>query len=174
MDEFGSATIIDDSVQLLVLDCFDTLVELDGDNYRLRQGVAAFLKHYGERVGLPMVVLSDAEGPTLLRVLAHTGLTPWFKALYYAPESVAPDANGVLHKRLDHPLRDFHVKPEQALFIGDSKLDAQAAQRYGLGFIRVPGSADRDFTFTRLIKGPSRYRSEEYTTRMLKRYQTPE
>lgn len=171
MSQFGADTTIDPRVQLLILDCFDTLVELvEAVDYRPRLGVMAFLRHYGTRLGLPLVVLSDAEQSHLEEVLQEAGLAGFFRGVYGAPRSVEQRSDGHLLKRLDVVLADHAVAAADALFVGDSPLDAMAAQRHGLRFIRVPGSADREFSFERLIAGPSRYHSAEYTTRMLRRY----
>lgn len=172
MSQFGADTTIDHDVKLVILDCFDTLVELiDGvAGYRPRKGVEAFLRHYGVRLDLPLVVVSDADERHLEAVLVEAGLATSFVALYGAPRSLEDLGDGRQLKRLDLPLADHGVIARKAVFIGDSPFDAQAAQRHGLRFIRVPGSADRDFSFERLIAGPSRYRSAEYTTRMLRRF----
>lgn len=170
MSEFGSTTIIPDDAALLILDCFDTLVELEGEGYRVRKGIGAFLDHYGERLGIPLVVHSDAAVDHLHAVLETTGIGHHFRRAYGSPDATEQSDEGLLLKRLDLPLRDFGVVADLAIFIGDSKLDVLSAQRYGVGFIRVPGSADTDFDFRQLIKGPSNYRSQEYSTRLFRRY----
>lgn len=162
--------MIDSGVDLLLLDCFDTLVELAGARYRARRGVGAFLRHFGERLRVPLVVISDAEGAVLRRALAQAGFADRFAALYHAPDAVEHDVDGVPRKRLDRPLRDFRVAAGRAVFVGDSAFDARAARHHAVPFVRVPGHADREFSFTCLIDGPSRYRSDEYTTRMLRRF----
>jgi hypothetical protein len=73
-------------------------------------------------------------------------------------------------KRLDAVIARFAVPIEQVVFIGDSPLDAAAAQHHGVPFIRVPRSEDREFSFAGLIKGPSRYQSSEFTSIFIERY----
>lgn len=172
MSQFGADTTIPRDVKLLILDCFDTLIELvDGsEGYRPRRGVEVFVRHYAERLALPVVVQSDAALPHLRGALAEAGLDGRFAGYYGAPDAIDDAGDGRLLKRLNLPLADFGVAVADAVFIGDSRLDAESAQRHGLRFIRVPGSADRDFSFETLLVGPSRYRSAEYTTRMLRRY----
>jgi phosphoglycolate phosphatase-like HAD superfamily hydrolase len=171
MSQFGADTTIDSRVRLLILDCFDTLVELGEDgSYHPRKGVEPFLRHYGHRIGLPLVVLSDAEQVHLEAVLHSCALATWFSGVYGAPRSVEQREDGRLLKRLDVALADQGIAAGDCIFIGDSPLDALAAQNHGLRSIRVPGSADRDFSMEQLIEGPSRYHSAEYTTRMLRRY----
>ena len=72
---------------------------------------------------------------------------------------------------LEHRLvARFRVAAPEAVFIGDSPLDAEAARHFAVPFVRVPRSEDRDFTFSTLIRGPSRYQSSEFSTVFLERY----
>jgi phosphoglycolate phosphatase-like HAD superfamily hydrolase len=168
--QFGAGTVIPPDLDLLILDCFETLVELHGRSYRPRLGMVAFLDHVSTGRKLPVVVLSDGEQTAVEVALAQAGLSGRFAAIVGAPESLGQLPDGRVLKRLDLLIKRFAVTAARTVFIGDSPLDAQAAQHHGVPFIRVPRSEDELFTFTRLITGPSRYQSSEFSSVFLERY----
>jgi phosphoglycolate phosphatase-like HAD superfamily hydrolase len=170
MSQHGGATTIGPDVRLLLLDCFETMVELEGTTYRPRLGMSEFLTHFGSRVGIPIVVISDAKQSEVDSALKQARLSSYVVAVYHAGNASEALDSGRARKRLDVAISDFKVKPHQALFIGDSPLDSEAAQHYGVPFIRVPRSEDRSFSFATLITGPSRYRSQEFNITFLDRY----
>jgi phosphoglycolate phosphatase-like HAD superfamily hydrolase len=120
---------------------------------------------------VPVVVISDAGEELIAASLKQAGIRHLVKGLYHAANASEPLGDGRQRKRLDVPLKDFGVPAAQAVFIGDSPFDAQAAQHYGLPFIRVPRGDDTAFTFTNLITGPSRYRSADFSNLLQERYQ---
>lgn len=170
MAQFGSTTRISSDIRLLLLDCFETMVELNGHVYQARHGMVDFLTHYGARIGLPIAVISDASQVLVSQALAQARLSTYPVAIYHAGNAADDLGDGRRRKRLDLPVADFKLRPEQALFIGDSPLDAEAAQHYGVQFIRVPRSEDRSFSFVTLINGASRYQSQEFNLTFLDRY----
>lgn len=170
MGQHGADTVIGDDVRLLIMDCFETLVTLEGGQYRLRNGVDAFLLHFVTRLSIPLAIHSDAERGLLSSVIESVGLQRYAAALYDGDQAGIPLDNGLLLKDLAQPLADFKVSADDAVFIGDSRLDAQSAERFDVPFIRVPRSEDRQFSFTRLIGGSSRYKSGEFTQTMLRHY----
>ena len=171
MAQFGSTTRISTDIRLLLLDCFETMVELDGHAYQARQGMTEFLIHYSAKIGLPIAVISDASEALVDLALAQARLATYPIAIYHAGNAAEDLGNGRRRKRLDLAVTDFKLRPDQTLFIGDSPLDAEAAQHYGVQFIRVPRSEDRSFSFTTLIHGASRYQSQEFNLTFLDRYQ---
>jgi phosphoglycolate phosphatase-like HAD superfamily hydrolase len=170
MEQFGGATSITPDIRLILLDCYETLVELDGGRYRPRLGIRDFLTHFGSRVGIPLVVVSDASHEQVGSALAQAGLDSFASAIYHRGNAAEVLGDGRMRKRLDLPMTDFGVKPHQTVFIGDSPLDAEAAKHHRVRFIRVPRSEDRSFSFASLITGPSRYRSQEFNVTFLDRY----
>jgi len=170
MSQFGGATTIGPDVRLILLDCFETMVELEGTTYRPRLGITEFLTHLGSRVGIPIAVISDAKQAEVDAALSQARLGTFVVTVYHAGNAAEQLDNGRMRKRLDVPLADFKVKPTQVVFIGDSPLDAEAAQHHGVQFIRVPRSEDRSFSFANLITGPSRYRSQEFNVTFMDRY----
>ena len=170
MSQFGGATTIGPDVRLILLDCFETMVELDGTTYRPRLGMTEFLTHFGSRVGIPIAVISDAKKAEVDAALTQARLSTFVVTVYHADNAAETLGSGRMRKRLDVPMSDFKVKPTQTLFIGDSPLDAEAAQHHGVQFIRVPRSEDRTFSFANLITGPSRYRSQEFNITFMDRY----
>ena len=173
MPQPGSDTIITARTRLILLDCFETLVELDAGTYRARRGVTEFLAHYGLRQPTPMAVISDAELAVVDGAIVAAGLRDAFAAIYHAGNASEPLSGGRARKRLDVPLRDFAVDARATVFIGDSPLDAEAAVHHDVPFIRVPRSEDRAFTFATLIGGPSRYDSARFSLTFLDRHREP-
>ena len=170
MPQFGGGTVITHDTRLILLDCFETLVELEGGAYRPRRGMLEFLSHFASRVGTPLAVVSDAGRSEVERAVKQAGVGGFLVRIYHAGNAAEDLGGGRQRKRLDLAVADFKVSPEQAVFIGDSPLDAEAARHYGVRFIRVPRSEDRGFSFASLITGPSRYRSQEFNLKFLERY----
>jgi phosphoglycolate phosphatase-like HAD superfamily hydrolase len=170
MPQFGGSTVITPGIRLILLDCFETLVELEGGAYRPRHGMREFLIHFSTRAAVPVAVVSDAEQSQVEGAIRTAGLGDYLVAVYHAGNAAESLGGGRTRKRLDKPVTDFSLRPEQAVFIGDSPLDAEAAKHYQVHFIRVPRSEDRNFSFASLITGPSRYRSQEFNQIFIDRY----
>jgi phosphoglycolate phosphatase-like HAD superfamily hydrolase len=168
--QMPSQTIIGPWVQLIMLDCYETLVELAEDRYQARRGVHRFLAHFRRHLGVPCVVVSDGVADGVMKALLQSGLTTEVSAVYHAGNALETFPDGRVRKRLDRPLADFRVRAEQAVFIGDSKFDQAAAEHHQVPFIRVPRSEDALFSLDRLITGPSNYRSGEFELGFLNRY----
>lgn len=169
MPQPGSQTTITVRTRLILLDCFETLVELDGDRYRPRLGIPKFLRHFTERRPVPLAVISDAPLERIGPALQEAGVPAVFAGIWHAGDAIE-EVEGRLIKRLDVPLRALGVAASEAIYIGDSPYDEQAAIRASVPFIRVPRSEDRQFSFATLIDGPSRYDSAQFTTAFLRRY----
>ncbi len=167
---FGGDTRIPPTVRLILLDCFETLVELDAAGYRPRRGVVDFLDHFTKRRAVPMGVVSDAEEVLVLRTLEQAGLRRRFKAVFHRGNASRILPDGRHRKDLVPVLAHFRIPAAEAVFIGDSPLDGEAAKDAGVPFVRVPRSEDRGFTFARLISGASRYHSGEFSAQFLDTY----
>ena len=109
MPQFGAGTIISGDAKLILLDCFETLVALEGSKYRARNGVVAFLDHFSGKADL--VVVSDAEEETVVKALDQAGLQSRIKRIYHAGNAIVRDGAGRIRKRLDVPLTDFKIQP---------------------------------------------------------------
>jgi phosphoglycolate phosphatase-like HAD superfamily hydrolase len=168
--QFGGGTAIPPDIGLIVLDCYETLVELDGTRYLPRNGVRAFLDHFALGKGIPVAVLSDGEQSEVERVVAGAGIAERIAVVFGAPDSIEPLAEGRTRKRLDLPPRMFGVEHGRCVYIGDTVQDGEAARHHRIPFIRVPRSEDRAFSFACLIGGPSRYQSSEFSAVFLERY----
>ena len=158
----ASSTVIGSGVRLILMDCFDTLVQLKDGRYWARQGVMEFLGHFGKSKSIPIAVISDATQVAVSEALRQSGVLPFISGLYHVDNSSVTLADGRQRKRLSVALNDFAVSPAEAVFIGDSPLDAEAARLAEVPFIRVPRGEDTSFSFARLIRGPSRYDSQEF------------
>jgi phosphoglycolate phosphatase-like HAD superfamily hydrolase len=170
MSQFGAATTITTRTRLILLDCFETLIHLEGKTYRPRNGVVDFLIWFRDRQPTKLVVISDAEKPLVEDALSQAGLSAYVMSIYHAGNALEPLSGGRVRKRLDVPLKELGISAAQTVFIGDSPLDAEAAAHYQVPFIRVPRSEDRSFTFASLIRGPSRYNSQEFSATFLDQY----
>lgn len=171
--QFGAATVVPADVQLIVLDCFETLVEMRQRRWIPRQGMPEFLDHFARRRQVPVAVLSDGEQAAVEAAVAQAGLGDRLVAVVGAPASLGQLPDGRVLKRLDALVASFGAATARTVFIGDSPLDAQAAQHHGVPFIRVPRSEDDAFSFSVLISGPSRYQSTEFASVFLERYRRP-
>ena len=170
MTQHGSQTVIPARVRLILFDCFETLVELRGPSYVPRTGIPELLAHFHRRRGVSLAVLSDAGEEQVVAALTQAGIAERFVRVYHAANASEDLGEGRARKRLDVPLRDFGCDRDDAVFIGDSPADANAAQHYQVPFIRVPRSEDRAFTFATLISGPSRYSSAEFSAAFIAQY----
>jgi len=170
MAQYGADTIIPRTVRLILLDCFETLIELTARGYVPRRGIPEFLRCFVRDRQVPVVVISDASEELIISALKQAGVRHLIQGIYHAGNAEEVLADGRRRKRLDVPLSDFHVSGPEAVFVGDSPLDAEAAHHYQLPFIRVPRSEDSAFSFAALITGPSRYQSAHFTALMLERY----
>ncbi|MFM2090178.1 MAG: Haloacid dehalogenase-like hydrolase [Planctomycetota bacterium] len=167
---FGGDTRIPPTVRLILMDCFETLVELESTGYRARRGIGDFLDHFTKRKGVPVAVVSDAEEILVLKALDQAGLKKRFKAVFHRGNASRLLDDGRHRKDLAPVLAHFRIPVEQTVFIGDSPLDGEAAKEASVPFVRVPRSEDRGFTFTRLITGASRYHSGEFSAQFLDAY----
>ncbi|MFW5846425.1 MAG: HAD family hydrolase [Planctomycetota bacterium] len=156
--QHGSDTLIGNHVRLVVFDCYETLIQMQDRRYRARRGVAALLRHL-QRGGKLLVVLSDGERAQVEADLEEADLQPFFTQVFGCEEACRAEADGRMMKLLEVPIEACRVQIAQTVFVGDSPLDGQAAERAGVPFIRVPRSEDASFSFARLIGGSSRYSS---------------
>lgn len=168
--QFGGGTAIPPDIGLIVLDCYETLVELDGKRYLPRNGVRDFLDYFALGKGIPVAVLSDGEQAEVERVVAGAGIADRIAVVFGAPDSIEQLGEGRTRKRLDLPPTLFGVELARCVYIGDTVQDGEAARHHRVPFIRVPRSEDRAFSFTCLIAGPSRYQSSEFSAVFLERY----
>lgn len=167
--QFGSDTVISRQVRLILMDCFETLVQLTGDGYVARNGIHRFLDHFAVARRIPILVISDAPEAAIAGALRQAGLLARISGIYDSRAAdVLPGSRS--RKRLDLPLTEMGIPASAAVFIGDSPLDAAAAHHHGVPFIRVPRSEDHTFSFERLIDGPSRYRSGEFVEHLDQTY----
>lgn len=166
MTQFGSDTVIGHSTAMLICDCFDTLVAPAEGGHQARIGIPAFLRYYQDR-GVIIIVHSDGQRRLVKRALSEAGLLGSVERIYHADNGMRSDVDHPLPlKDLQKPLQDYGVAARDAVFIGDSPLDGEAARLADVPFIRVPRSEDPDFSFTSLISGPSRYRSTVFRERV--------
>lgn len=169
MPTHGADTTIPPDVRLILMDCFETLVSYSERGYSVRRGIPTFLRHFHARA-VPVAVISDATEHAVRAALEQTDLLRWVDRILAPATTLLPD--GRVRKRLDTAIAVYQVEGSQAVYIGDSPLDALAALEQGVPFIRVPRSEDITFSFESLITGPSRYHSADFAAVLRRRYQS--
>ena len=83
---------------------------------------------------VPTAVVSTKHSATLHAVLEHTGIMPYL-AFAIGSDDVSkpkPDPEGITAA-----LHRLHIEPQNALYCGDTVLDAEAANRANCGFCAV-------------------------------------
>jgi phosphoglycolate phosphatase len=96
------------------------------DNTCAYPGVAEALEHLS---AMPMAVLTNKPERISVRILEALGLAKYFRAIYGGNtfSTKKPDPLGV-----NTILREFSVRPNEALLIGDSEVDVQTARNAGI------------------------------------------
>jgi phosphoglycolate phosphatase len=96
------------------------------DNTCAYPGVAEALEHLS---AMPMAVLTNKPERISVRILEALGLARYFRAIYGGNTfpTKKPDPLGV-----NTILREFSVRPNEALLIGDSEVDVQTARNAGI------------------------------------------
>jgi phosphoglycolate phosphatase len=96
------------------------------DNTCAYPGVAEALQHLS---AMPMAVLTNKPERISVRILKALGLAKYFRAIYGGNtfSTKKPDPLGV-----NTILREFSVRPNEALLIGDSEVDVQTARNAGI------------------------------------------
>lgn len=167
----GANTIIPHDLKLLMMDCFETLVELDDAGvYRPRRGITRFLDHWVGTRSAVLAVVSDAALGPIEGALRQAGLAERVDEVFHAGNAAVALGDGRFRKDLSVPLARYGADLAHSVYIGDSPSDAEAAAHYRIPFVRVPRSEDRSFTFAQLIGGASRYDSSEFSQKMLDFY----
>lgn len=105
-------------------------------------GAKETLKYFFEKY--PMYVVSGTPQEEIREIIKRRALTKYFLQVYGSPESKT-----LLIKRI---LRDNKYKPEEVLFVGDSKNDLKAAVEAGVMFIARVADPDKDWFRSKDVK----------------------
>lgn len=148
--------------KLIIIDAHDTILKRDFSRragnifedqrnsdrivWRLREGFLNFFDYYVGIGQFKLVISSDGDPDKLENIFHRFGIQ--ISAIY-----------GFKHihketylKQLDLILKDFDLLPDDAVFIGDSRIDKLSAQKYGVDFIQVPNTLeDRSFSFNQFL-----------------------
>ncbi len=140
--------------RLIIVDAHDTVLKRDlsrdldhpfvdprgreAIEWVLRDGFLNFLDYFVASRGKRVVVSSDGNATKLHEILERFGAAHRISHIY-GREHLDPES---YLKRLDQILADLEVAADEAVFIGDGRIDELSAQRYGVRFIRVPGTLD--------------------------------
>lgn len=151
--------------RLIIVDAHDTVLKRDLSReaerpfvdprgretieWVLRDGLLNFLDYFVEGRGKLVVVSSDGNASKLHDILERFGAARRITRIY-GREHLDPET---YLKRLDRILADTGVNAEQAVFIGDGKIDGLSATRFGVPFIQVPGTLeDPSFSFNAFVE----------------------
>jgi len=154
----GKYTIKPDK-ELIIVDAHDTILKRDlsrdplqifGDprqpdriEWGIRDGLLNFIEYFTQIRKARIIISSDGNVERLRDVFERFGIARRIQRIY-GREHLHKET---YLKQLDCILADAGVNRERAVFIGDSKIDAYSAERYGVDFIAVPGTLD-DPTFS--------------------------
>lgn len=137
--------------ELIILDCYGTILKADNADGVVRPGLEDFLEHYQEK---KIVVFSDGKMDAVEYDLTQAGLKGRFVKIYGA-ESL----DGERLKNLEKAITGFGISRTETMFIGDNggNKDYRSAKKYGINFIKVPQFRDRiplpnEMVFDRHVK----------------------
>lgn len=133
---------------LVILDFYDTIVQLEDEEWVPRKGIGGLLLAL-QKSGRRLAVCSDAGEDKIWERLG--GLAGYFAGIY-GHSSLVHDGEAV-YKDLGRICEEQGVAKERAVFLGDNYLgtDERSAWRYGIRYVRVPNAReDRDYDFSQL------------------------
>lgn len=136
------------SYDLVILDFYDTIVQLEGEAWLPRRGIGELLLAL-QRSGKRLAVCSDAGEDRIQERLGS--LVEYFAHIYGHSTLVHEDET--YYKDLGRICEEQGVPKERAIFLGDNYVgtDERSAKRYGIEYIRVPNAReDRDYDFLQL------------------------
>ena len=134
------------SAQLIIFDVCDTLEYNLNVKSEWRPGALELLSQLSD---MTKVISSDVSRGMITSFLKeHESL---FAAIY--DESHTYRRDGKYYKNLGKIRKEFHVKPANAVMIGDSDKDMRSALKYSIPFIRVPDKfKDQNYNLLPLLK----------------------
>ncbi|MDT8448445.1 MAG: phosphoenolpyruvate carboxykinase (ATP) [bacterium] len=156
--------LIPTKARLIILDAHDTILKRDLSrntdrpfldpkekeklSWFLREGFINFLDYFSSVQGLMVVISSDGGKQYLLDTCRRFGILHQLQAVY-GSNHMDP-STGL--KQVGQILEDLAVAPEEAVFIGDSRIDRLSAEKAGVPYVEVPDTLDdRSFTFNRFL-----------------------
>lgn len=131
-----AAARADDVLRAAELDAVDSSAPTPG---------AAEVIHACQVAGLPVAVVSNNSELAIRRYLQAHGLEQLVRVVAGRPVG-RPDLMKPHPYLLDRTLRALDIAPAEALFVGDSTTDIEAAQRASVrvvGYANKPGKAER-------------------------------
>jgi len=106
---------------------------------RLFPGVKYVLQHLKKK-GYKLAVASNRPTKFSLILIRHLGIKKYFSYWLCADKLKHGKPNPEILRRI---IREFSLKPKQALYVGDMTLDAQAGRRGGISTIIVTTGSSR-------------------------------
>ncbi len=156
---------VDNSKKLIIIDAHDTFLKRDFSRtlddlfgtpqeketivWILRDGMLNFLEYFHSIKKAKIVISSDGEENKLEDHSQRLGIGRYINRIYGARHI---DRYNYV-KRLDIILNDMEVDSDQAVFIGDGKIDEISSRKYGIDFIEVPNTLEqRNFSFNAFLE----------------------
>lgn len=150
--------------KLIIVDAHDTVLRRDlsrspknifGDPretesivWSIRDGLLNFLEYYHGILKKRIVISSDGSPARLAAVFKKFGLEHSIEKIY-GREHLHRES---YLKQLDLIVADAGLQTEDAIFIGDSRIDRLSAERYGVDFVQVPGTLEEPhFSFNSFL-----------------------
>ena len=133
------------SAELIIFDFCDTLEYTLDVKSEWRPGALELLAKLSDRT---KVISSDASRGMITSFLKE--YETLFAAIY--DESHTYRRDGKHYKNLGKICKEFHVKPANAVMIGDSDKDMRSANKYSIPFISVPDKfKDQNYNLLQLL-----------------------
>lgn len=164
MDEFTAIRELLLSKSVIIIDAHDTIFKRDlsrspnnifldprqhdGVVWQLRDGFINFLSFYKEKRKQRIVISSDGDQTNLWKLCERFGINRQIDEIYGYKHI---DKYNYL-KQLDFILADLAVASEDAIFLGDGRIDEISAQKYGIFFVKIPSTEESlSFSFNSLL-----------------------
>ena len=119
-------------IKLIIFDLYGTLVRVDSVPQQ-RAGLIDFLEKNKNKIII--VFTDDYDKERVKKLLKENGIIKYIKKIYYFKDIDKDDC-----KNLGKVCKDFNVKKQEAVFIGDNLVgrDLRSTQKYNIKFIQVP------------------------------------
>lgn len=121
----GILRMVEEIMDGAEIDALPTVVEVEGASEALKR-----LKE----MGLRLAVLTRGHRTYALRALEKTGMLNYLDVILARGETPKPKPNP---EALIHTIGLMGIKPEEALLVGDHRIDMECAERGGCRFIGV-------------------------------------
>lgn len=135
---------------LVILDFYDTIVQMEGEEWVPRNGIPELLEALKD-AGKILAVCSDAGEEHIVERLGN--LVSYFVGIYGHSNLVQEDETH--YKNLGCICQDTGVQKERTVFVGDNHkgLDQRSGEHYSIEYVKVPNAReDKEYDFSQLVE----------------------